>query len=84
MCTCAEIKRRMGIRFGKVVIKLCIASIFPASIYIARRITKKGIILEVVDEASVRVDYAIKKVIDVVNEVTERKQKDLVAGFMQM
>ncbi|PKK59455.1 hypothetical protein RhiirC2_762651 [Rhizophagus irregularis] len=38
-------------------------------------------------EASGRVDYAIKKVIDVVNEeliaITEGKQKDLVAGFMQ-
>ena len=33
------------------------------------------------------VDFAIKKIIDVVNEeliaITEGKQKDLVAGFMQ-
>ncbi|RIA82808.1 hypothetical protein C1645_862040 [Glomus cerebriforme] len=68
--------------------------IFPIlyAIYIAKRITKKGITMDpqfevVGDEASGRVDYAIKKVIDVVNEeliaITEGKQKDLVAGFMQ-
>lgn len=39
------------------------------------------------DEASGKVDYAAKKIIDVVNDeliaITEGKQKDLVAGFMQ-
>ncbi|RIA95206.1 hypothetical protein C1645_817052 [Glomus cerebriforme] len=44
--------------------------------------------LEVVgEEATGRVDYAIKKIIDVMNEeliaITEGKQKDLVAGFIQ-
>ncbi|PKY22013.1 hypothetical protein RhiirB3_470656 [Rhizophagus irregularis] len=38
------------------------------------------------EEASGRVDYAIKKIIDVVNEelvaITEGKQKDFVAGFV--
>ena len=69
--------------------------IFPilyASIYIAKRITKKGIIIDpqfevVGKEASSRVNYAIKKVIDVINEeliaITKGKQKDLVMGFMQ-
>ncbi|GET66877.1 hypothetical protein GLOIN_2v1634247 [Rhizophagus irregularis DAOM 181602=DAOM 197198] len=62
-----EIKRRMGI-IGSA--------------------TGRNEAFEVVgEEASGRVDYAIKKVIDVVNEeliaITEGKQKDLVAGFMQ-
>ncbi|GES96963.1 hypothetical protein GLOIN_2v1709121 [Rhizophagus clarus] len=62
-----EIKRRMGI-IGSA--------------------TGRSEAFEVVgEEASGRVDYAIKKVIDVVNEeliaITEGKQKDLVAGFMQ-
>ena len=69
--------------------------IFPilyASIYIAKRITKKGITMDpqfevVGKEASSRVNYAIKKVIDVINEeliaITKGKQKDLVMGFMQ-
>ena len=39
------------------------------------------------EEASGLINYAIKKVIDVINEeliaITEGKQKDLVAGFMQ-
>src|SRR6266480_6498443 len=92
-----EIKRRMGIigsATGRNEAVRCeyISPILYASIYIAKRITKKGITmdpqLEVVgEEASGRVDYAIKKVIDVVNEeliaITEGKQKDLVAGFMQ-
>ena len=69
-----------------------ISPILYASIYIAKRITEKGITMDpqfevVGDEASGRVDYTIKKVIDVVNEeliaITEGKQKDLVAGFMQ-
>jgi len=92
-----EIKRRMGI-IGSVTgsneAVRCeyISPILYASIYIAKRITKKGISLDpqfevVGEEASGRVDYAIKKVIDVVNEeliaITEGKQKDLVAGFMQ-
>ena len=92
-----EIKRRMGIigsATGRNEAVRCeyISPILYASIYIAKRITKKGITmdpqLEVVgEEASGRVDYAIKKVIDVVNEeliaITEGKQKDLVAEFMQ-
>ena len=69
-----------------------ISVILYASIFIARRITEKRITidpqLEVVgEEATGRVDYAIKKIIDVVNEeliaITEGKQKDLVAGFVQ-
>ena len=38
------------------------------------------------EEVSGQVNYTIKKVIDVINEliaITEEKQKDLVAGFMQ-
>ena len=92
-----EIKRRMGI-IGSATVRneavRCeyISPILYASIYIAKRITKKGITMDpqfevVGEEASGRVDYAIKKVIDVVNEeliaITEGKQKDLVAGFMQ-
>ena len=69
-----------------------ISPILHASIGIARRLTNKEINIEFQrdisgEEASGRVDYAIKKVIDVVNEeliaITEGKQKDLVAGFMQ-
>ena len=65
-----------------------ISVILYASIFIARRITEKRITLDpqlevVGEEASGRVDYAIKKIIDVVNEeliaITEGKQKDLVA-----
>ncbi|UZO29745.1 uncharacterized protein OCT59_023205 [Rhizophagus irregularis] len=92
-----EIKRRMGIigsATGRNEAVRCeyISPILYASIYIAKRITKKGITMDpqfevVGEEASGRVDYAIKKVIDVVNEeliaITEGKQKDLVAGFMQ-
>jgi hypothetical protein len=92
-----EIKRRMGIigsATGSNEAVRCeyISPILYASIYIAKRITKKGISLDpqfevVGEEASGRVDYAIRKVIDVVNEeliaITEGKQKDLVAGFMQ-
>ena len=92
-----EIKRRMGIigsATGRSEAVRCeyISPILYASIYIAKRITKKGITMDpqfevVGEEASGRVDYAIKKVIDVVNEeliaITEGKQKDLVAGFMQ-
>ncbi len=66
--------------------------ILYASIYIAKRITKKEITIDfqfkvIGEKASGRVNYAIKKVIDVINKkliaITERKQKDLVAGFMQ-
>ena len=92
-----EIKRRMGIigsATGRNEAVRCeyISPILYASIYIAKRITKKGITMDpqfevVGEEAPGRVDYAIKKVIDVVNEeliaITEGKQKDLVAGFMQ-
>jgi hypothetical protein len=92
-----EIKRRMGIigsATGRSEAVRCeyISPILYASIYIAKRITKKGITMDpqfevVGEEASGRVDYAIKKVIGVVNEeliaITEGKQKDLVAGFMQ-
>jgi len=92
-----EIKRRMGIigsATGSNEAVRCeyISPILYASIYIAKRITKKGITMDpqfevVGEEASGRVDYAIKKVIDVVNEeliaITEGKQKDLVVGFMQ-
>ena len=92
-----EIKRRMGIigsATGRNEAVRCeyISPILYASIYIAKRITEKGITMDpqfevVGDEASGRVDYAIKKIIDVVNEelivITEGKQKDLVAGFMQ-
>src|SRR4051794_23770112 len=73
-----------------------ISVILYAPIFIARRITEKRITLkritldpqfEVVgEEASGRVDYAIKKIIDVVNEeliaIAEGKQKDLVMGFV--
>ena len=91
-----EIERRMGIigsATGRNEAVRCeyISPILYASIYIAKRITKKGITMdpqfEVVGEASGWVDYAIKKVIDVINEeliaITKEKQKDLVAGFMQ-
>ncbi len=82
-----EIKRRMriiGSTTGRNEAMRC-EYIFPilyASIYIAKRITKKGITIDlqfevVGEEASGQVDYAIKKVIDVVNEkliaITEGK-----------
>jgi hypothetical protein len=92
-----EIKRRMRLigsttSSNEAVRCEYISVILYASIFIARRITEKRITidpqLEVVgEEASGRVDYAIKKIIDVVNEeliaITEGKQKDLVAGFVQ-
>ncbi|RGB24201.1 hypothetical protein C1646_676541 [Rhizophagus diaphanus] len=71
---------------------VCCEYIFPilyASIYIAKRITKKGITMDpqfevVGDEASGQVDYVIKKVIDVINEeliaIIEGKQEDLVCN----
>src|SRR6266480_2094740 len=92
-----EIKRRMHLigsttSSNEAVRCEYISVILYASIFIARRITEKRITidpqLEVVgEEATGRVDYAIKKIIDVVNEeliaITEGKQKDLVAGFVQ-
>jgi len=92
-----EIKRRMGIigsatDRSEAVRCEYISPILYASIYIAKRITNKGITMDpqfevIGEEASGRVDYAIKKIIDVVNEeliaITEGKQKDLGAGFMQ-
>jgi len=92
-----EIKRRMRLigsttSSNEAVRCEYISVILYASIFIARRITEKRITidpqLEVVgEEATGRVDYAIKKIIDVVNEeliaITEGKQKDLVAGFVQ-
>ncbi|RIA92693.1 hypothetical protein C1645_820367 [Glomus cerebriforme] len=73
-----EIKRGMGIigsATGSTDAVRCeyIFAILYASIYIARRITKKGITLDPQfeidgNEATDRVDYAIKKVIDTVNE----------------
>src|SRR6266496_1455998 len=69
-----------------------IEGIIHASIFITKRLTKKRITLnpqlEVEDgETTGRVDFAIKKIIDTVNGeliiITEGKQKDLVAGFMQ-
>ena len=82
-----EIKCRMGIigsATGRNEAVRCeyISLILYASIYIAKRITKKGITIDlqfevVGEEASGQVDYAIKKVIDVVNEkliaITEGK-----------
>ncbi len=92
-----EIKCRMGIigsATGRNEAVHCkyIFLILYASIYIVKRITKKGITIDlqfevVGKEASDQVNYVIKKVIDVVNEeliaITEGKQKDLVTGFMQ-
>ncbi|RGB28761.1 hypothetical protein C1646_715275 [Rhizophagus diaphanus] len=70
-----EIKRRMGIigsATGRNEAVRCeyISPILYASIYIAKRITKKGITMDpqfevIGEEASGRVDYAIKKVIDI-------------------
>ncbi|PKK78422.1 hypothetical protein RhiirC2_843500 [Rhizophagus irregularis] len=66
-----EIKRRMGI----------IGSATEQEQGCALRFEVVG------EEASGRVDYAIKKIIDVVNEeliaITEGKQKNLIARFMQ-
>ncbi|RGB22330.1 hypothetical protein C1646_776273 [Rhizophagus diaphanus] len=92
-----EIKHKMGIigsATGRNEAVHCkyISPILYASIYITKRITKKGITIEpqfevVSEEASGQVDYTIKKVIDVINEeliaITEGKQKDLVTEFMQ-
>src|SRR5436305_2673707 len=71
--------------------KLYAASIFPQHCTppsTSPEELRKELPFEVVgEEASGRVDYAIKKIIDVVNEeliaITEGKQKDLVAGFVQ-
>jgi hypothetical protein len=69
-----------------------ISTILHASLHIARRITKKRISLEpefeiIGDEATGRVDFAIKKVLDTLDEeliyITEGKQSDLAKGYMQ-
>ena len=92
-----DIKRRiriMGSITGSNEAARCeyIVSILYAFIFIVRRITKAKIILKPqseVDgnEATGRVDYVIKKIIDIVNEeliaITEGKQKDITVGFMQ-
>jgi len=92
-----EIKRKMrnlGPITGKNEAVRCsyIEGILHASIFITKRLTEKKITLNPQieiegGEATGRVDFAIKKIINVVNEeliaITEGKQKDLVAGFMQ-
>ncbi|RIA81440.1 hypothetical protein C1645_837009 [Glomus cerebriforme] len=84
----------LGPTTGKNEVIHCsyIKRILYASIFITKRLTKKKIILnsqlEIKSgEATGRIDFTIKKIIDTVNEkliaITEGKQKDLVIGFIQ-
>ena len=69
-----------------------IEAVLLSAIFIVKRIVRKRISLEpqfevVGDEATGRVDYAIKKIIDSLNEelicITEGKQNQEVLGIMQ-
>jgi len=92
-----DIKRKMGIigsakSSNEAVRCSYIEAILLSAMYIVKDITRKRISLEpqfevVGEEATGRVDYAIKKIIDSLNEelicITEGKQNQEVLGIMQ-
>ena len=92
-----DIKRKMGIigsakSSNEAVRCSYIEAILLSAMYIVKDITRKRISLEpqfevVGEEATGRVDYAIKKIIDSLNEelicITEEKQNQEVLGIMQ-
>jgi hypothetical protein len=92
-----DIKRKMGIiglakSSNEAVRCSYIEAILLSAMYIVKDITRKKISLEsqfevVGEKATGRVDYAIKKIIDSLNEelicITEGKQNQEVLGIMQ-
>ncbi|RHZ89982.1 hypothetical protein Glove_9g81 [Diversispora epigaea] len=87
-----DIKRRMDNLGSAEGSSDYITTILHNSLHIAKRITKKRISLEpefevIGDEATGRVDIAIKKVLDNLDEelicITEGKQSELAKGYMQ-
>src|SRR3954447_17405833 len=93
----AEIKRKMEIigpakSSNEAVRCSYIKAVLLSAIFIVKRIVRKRMSLEpqfevVGDEATGRVDYAIKKIIDSLNEelicITEGKQNQEMLGIMQ-